>query len=173
MSNELAKIPSYLQKYVKPVEQSTDFGELDPADFGLDILKIVQAQSKEAMPGPGQLEQGTMFLSKTGTVIQPGTKFVPLLKTLRYIYWKGRPGDGELVFMTDDRDDPRIKAIDGLAFRKENGETKAPLVTTYMNFYCWITDSQLPDIPVLISFKRTGFPDGRKVLRDLRVATNA
>jgi mono/diheme cytochrome c family protein len=71
-----------------------------------------------------------MFLSRDAIIIPAGTPFIPLCRAVRYILWEGKPGEGKLVFMTDDRNDDRIQAIHGLEFRKDpkTGKNEAPLV---------------------------------------------
>ena len=111
-----------------------------------------------------------MFLSRECSVIPAGTPFIPLYRNVRYIKWIGKPGEGRIDYMTQDKNDSRIKAEQGLTFRKDNnsGETIAPSVTTYINFYVMIRGTEFPAI---LSFKRTGIPDGKRLTQDILLAT--
>lgn len=165
-SAQLAAVPAYLQKYVQSTEAlKAQVGQLDASDLGINILKIVQSNSKEAkragwdLTGTApQLPLKTMFLSREAKVIPAGTAFVPLLRTVKYIKWIGRPGEGQMAFQTEDPNDPRIG--DGLQFKKDpqTGMNKAPEVTKYVNFYVMLQGFEQP---VLLSFKRTSTPEGR------------
>ncbi len=176
MSNELvhiAGLPAHLTQFAGEKQKyRNDFGELTQQDFGIAFIKLVHGQSKEAMPGWGPngneapLAVGTMFLSRDHMILPIDTPFVPLCRSTTYIKWDGKPGSGKMAFSTTRKDDPRIKAIDGLAFLKDprTGATNAPLVTTYVNFYCLVKGS---DEPVLLSFYRTSTPIGRGLTQDL------
>lgn len=180
MSNlaTVSAVPAYLQKYIKPGQRYTDlFGKLSPSDFGLNFIKFVYGNTPQATKGWGPTGQepayplGAMFLSRDGTLVPDGTKFAILYRDLAYIKWIGKPGDGHMEFMTKDERDPRILAIDGLAFKKDKntGQSTPPEVITYVNFYVMIKGSELPAI---LSFKRTGIPEGRRLTQDMLVATN-
>lgn len=163
---QLAAVPEHLRKYIQTPEQlKSQVGHLDASDLGINILKIVQSNSKEAkragwdLTGTAPaLAQKTMFLSREAMVLPPGTAFIPLLRTVKYIKWIGRPGEGQMAFQTDDQNDSRIG--DGLQFKKDpqTGMNKAPEVTKYINFYVMV---QGFNQPVLLSFKRTSTPEGR------------
>lgn len=178
MSNELApQVPEYLKKYQQPTANHEDFGEIDSSDLGINMLKIGQDNSRECKKaGWGvtgqepQIPQKSIFLSKDGKIIAPGTGFIPLIRTVKYIHWIGKPGDGRIDFMCDDKNDERIVKIDGLAFKKDpnSGETIAPPVVKYINFYVMLQGYELP---VLLSFKRTSIPDGKWLTQSTMMAT--
>jgi len=177
--NDLVQVPKYLlDKYGQSQPNRKQFGQLEAQDFGLNFLKIVHGSSKQAAHGWGPTSQepalavGTMFLSRDGTIIPSNTPFIPLYRNVRYIYWEGTPGNGRIIFMTSDKHDSRIKEIRGLEFikNKATGEIQSPLVTTYINFYIMVKGSELPCI---LSFKRTGIPDGRRFTQDLIFATDS
>jgi hypothetical protein len=178
MSNELApQVPEYLKKYQQPTANHEDFGEIDSSDLGINMLKICQSNSREGKKaGWGitgqepQIPQKSIFLSKDGKIIPPGTGFIPLIRTVKYIHWIGKPGDGRIDFMCDDKNDKRITDIDGLAFKKDpnSGDTIAPPVVKYINFYVMLQGYELP---VLLSFKRTSIPDGKWLTQSTMMAT--
>lgn len=184
MSNEIvpqpqSNLPAYMQKHMITDPNQDEFGLMEPSDIGLNMIKVAQSNSREAkQAGWGftgqepQIPVGTMFLSKEGKIIQPGTYFVPLIRTVKYIHWIGPKGQGRIDFMCDRPDDPRIVKIDGLAFKEDphDGARKAPIVTKYINFYVLIPGQELP---VLMSFKRTSIPDGRWLTNSTRMATIA
>lgn len=161
------ELPAHLQKYVYNQPNTKQAGKLDSSDIGINMLKVVQSNSiQHKRAGWGItgtepiLPQATMFLSRDAKIITPDTPFIPLLRSVKYIKWKGKqPGEG-MDFMTDDENDPRIKAINGLAFIKDpqTGDNIAPPVTKYVSFYIMIAGC---DLPVLMSFKRTSMPEGR------------
>jgi hypothetical protein len=131
---------------------------MSPSDVGLNILKVVQRMSAQAKTMP----LGSYFLSVSGEVIAPDTIFAVLFRKTTYIKWIGKPGEGKIDFRTDNPNDPRILADDGLTFRKSaEGKTLPPSVTQYMNFYVVLATH--PKEPMLLSFKRTFLPVGRKL----------
>jgi len=175
--------PAFLAPYATPdikkdPRNIEDMGELEPADFGLSFIKLCHGSSREAKPGwdasknAPPMPIGTIFLSRDHKIIPVDAKFVPLLRSTRFILWEGKPGDGRMVFMTHDRNDPRIKEIDGLAFTKDpnTGKTNPPLVTRYISYYVMC---QYSTEPVVISFYRTSEPIGRKFGQDLWRATDS
>lgn len=174
-------MPEFLAKYITPNVQEDsrnldDMGPLDPSDFGIGFVKLVTSSSRENTPGWGPvgnenpLPVSTIFTSREHKVIPVGSKFVPLLRSVRYIRWIGRPGDGRMEFQTHDPRDPRIAKIDGLAFRNDpnSGRTLPPLVTKYINFYVM---TQVSDEPLVLSFYRTSEPVGKRFTQDLWRAT--
>ena len=72
--------------------------------------------------------------------------------------------------MTKNKNDQRIRDIHGLEFRTDpnSGERLSPIVTTYINFYVMLAGHA--DMPILLSFKRTGIPDARRLTQDLMMA---
>jgi hypothetical protein len=176
MSNSIIpSLPAHLQKYVtESASHQNEMGVLKPSDFGINIIKVCQSQSREARPGSAgepALPLGTMFLSRDRKVIPIGTPVIPLLRTVRYIKWNGRPGEGKMEFSTDNPNDARIKACDGLAWKQDQrtGKTLKPLVTEYCNFY--VLCRECPDEPLLLSFSRTSASLGRKLTQDIIKAT--
>lgn len=179
--NEIQKtteIPSYiLATYDETGGNRNDLGQLRPADFGISFCKLVMEKMRETKVGWGPtgkeapLPLNTMFLSRDHHIILPGTRFIPLMRRVSYIKWIGKPGEGRMEFQTDDANDPRILACDGLAFRKNErtGVTDAPIVTEYTNFYIWL--QTFPDEPVLLSYHRTSVKNGRKLTQDVTRAT--
>lgn len=174
-TNALANnVPAHLAHlYNEQTGYRDQFGSLDPADIGVNFLKICHGQSREARPAGSlpAIPVGTMFLSRDRTVVPPGSAFIPLLRSVRYIKWRGRPGDGAMEFTTTDKNDPRIVACRGLEWIKDertNTQLK-PLVTTYVNF--WIALQTCPEEPVMISFSRTSLPLGRKLTQNLMRST--
>lgn len=169
MDNALAhNLPAHLTKYMSE-EQHDDLGALTPADFGIGFIKIGHGQSREAKPGPNgeaAVPPGVMFISRDRTLVPEGTPFIPLCRSVTYIKWEGRPGDGHMEFSTRDPEDKRIKAIKGLDFTKDprTGKNLAPLVTTYVNFYVMLKGCEEP---LLLSFHRTSIPIGRKLTQEL------
>lgn len=174
-------VPTYLQQYYKDNADYRDMaGDIQPADVGMCFIKMVQGLSREAKPGWGPtkeeaaLPQGTMFLSRDHQIVKPGTEFVPLLRTTRFIKWIGRPGDGHMEGMADRRDDPRIRAENGLEFRRGKNEqgqdiTLAPIWTEYLNIFIFL--AQYPEEPVVLSFLRSSAALGRQFTQNLLRAT--
>ena len=181
MSTELqqqaASLPEHIRQYLSPTPIMDQMGHVDQSDIGINMIKLAQDTSKETKKvgwGPtGQepmVPKGSMFLKNDGKILSPGTLFVPLLRTVKYIKWIGKPGQGQMEFMCDTDTDPRIG--DGLQFKKDRntGEVAAPEVTKYVNFYVLL---QGQDMPVLISFKRTSSPTGKALTQALVNCTQA
>lgn len=186
MSNDLAVInslPEHIRALVKPEDAAgqrghyrEQFGHLEPRDLGLNFIKLAYDNSKTttgtwATPEGRRPPSGSMFLSRDGKVIPPGTPFVPLLRNTRYILWEGKPGQGRMVFSTQNPKDPQILAIRGLEWSKDpnTGNPIAPKVTTYVSFFVMVMGH---DQPVVLSFKRTGMNEGRLMTQVLMEATN-
>jgi len=170
-------VPDYIKALVTTGQHKSDFGTIDNSDIGVGFLKLVSVQSKEFKPNWGgrneqPLPLNTMFLSRDHKIIPPGTPFIPLIRKVTYIYWEGRPGNGRMIFSTDDANDPRIVKIKGLEFRKDErtGKQSPPLVTRYTNYY--IITPFNPDEPVVMSFYRTSLTIGRRFTQDLIRATH-
>lgn len=180
MSN--AMIPASLQglpaaalaHYSPQGDFKSQFGSISRQDIGINMLKVVQGTSPQARPGWGPTKQepalalNTMFLSRDTSVVPVNSRFVPLLRHVTFIKWEGRDTSNKRIeFSTNDRNDRRIAACDGLSFKKDErtGKLIAPLVTEYINYYVML--SGVPDEPVLISFKRTSVGVGRKLTQDL------
>ena len=176
MSNQLSvlnNLPEHLKSYTSE-QHRQDFGSLKPSDYGINMMKMCQGQSKEARPGHNgepALPLGSMFLAQNRQVIQPGTLFIPLLRTNRYIKWNGRPGEGRMEFSTDNANDPRIVACNGLAWIQDErtGKNLKPLVTEYVNFYVMLQGQY--EEPVLLSFSRTGMKNARSLTQNTARAT--
>lgn len=166
-------LPEHLKGYVSDSAKS-DLGRLKPSDIGVSFLKCCQTQSREARPNPSTgepgIQFGAMFDSRSRKIIPVGTLIIPLLRTVRYIKWIGRPGEGRMEFTTDNENDPRIKACNGLQFTTDPRTQKQlpPLVTEYTNFY--VACREIAE-PVLLSFARTSVPIGRRWTQDLIKAT--
>lgn len=158
-----------------------DFGQLRPQDFGFSFVKFVYQGSRSGTNQWGTLQApnaqqpqmpgfGTMYLSRNGFVIPPGTPFVPLLRRPRYIRWRDqKPGAG-MLYMTHDPEDARVIKERGLEWRPDPTDPTGkkqlpPLVTAYINFYCFVPVA--PDAPVILSFHKTGYVDGKKFTQDL------
>lgn len=174
MSNDLAitgesalAIPQHLAKYASQTA-GDDFGKLTQADFGIGMLKICQGTSREIAPGPSgepAIPMGTVFNKRDRKILPIGTLWIPLCRSVKYIRWDGKPGEGRMLFQTNDEHDPRIKECRGLEFRKDrDGKTISPLVTTYTNFYVYVQGFAEP---VLLSFCRAAAPIGRRLTQDL------
>ena len=180
-------LPAHLAAIVKPNAYLEQFGDIQPSDLRLNFVKIAYGDSPQCMKvgwGPtGQepkLPPMTMFLSRSGQVVPVDMSFIPVLRSVRYICWSGRPGSGQLVFSTADKNDERIihfmknptdgKWLSGLEFLKDprTQKTLAPAVTTYINIYVFLP---ICEWPVLLSFKRTSTPAGHQFSSDLLMAT--
>jgi hypothetical protein len=168
--------PAYLRDLYVPRGYATDAGPLTPGDIGTNFVKIVQRMSKEAIAGWGPdrnepaIPLGTMFLSRDRKVIPIDTPVFPLLRTIKFLRWEGRPGEGKLIGTADRRDDERILREDGLQFRRDaNGKTLPPLWTEYINIY--VACRECKGEPIVISFYRTSRPVGRKWVQLLLRAT--
>jgi hypothetical protein len=185
MSNDLALInslPEHIRALVKPVDAQgnrqtyrEEFGHLDQQDFGLNFLKMCYQSSRPLTgvwptPDGKQPPLGTMFLSRSGQIIPVGTAFIPLRRATRYILWEGKPGDGRMVFSTQDPKDPQITSINGLTWKKDanTGKPIPPSVTEYVSFYIMLPQY---DYPVILSFKRKGMAEGRQLTQMLMEAT--
>jgi hypothetical protein len=179
MSNALAmnNMPAYLQKYKSETPDVAQFGHLERADFSLNIIKCVTPTSPQMRAGWGPTKKepalplGTLFLSRSGVVLPPGTPFIPLCRAIRYILWQEDGSRlGKMIFATENANDERITSIKGLEFTVDpvTKKNKAPLVTTYINFYVMLKGV---DAPVIFPFKRTSTPDGRRLTQDIVMAT--
>jgi hypothetical protein len=171
-------VPAYLERYIKAEKDyMEDFGDVEASDWGLNFLKIIQSGERHSKPGWGPTQQeaalpiGQYILDKLNALVPFGTPFVPLLRSVTYIKFKGKkPGEG-IEFITKDKNDPRIKACNGLDF-KENpttGEKLAPEVTKYVNFYV-ITPYNLNE-PAVLSFHRTATKVGAQLTKQIAQAT--
>jgi hypothetical protein len=170
------QMPAYLQQLVREDGAYwSDMGDLEPSDFGLNFLKIVQGTSKHAKPGWGPtgqetpLPQGVYFLDKSGVVIPEGTDFIPLLRSVTYIKFKSKNTRDGMDFLTKDRNDRRIRACRGLEWTEKDGERIPPLVTKFVNFYV-ATVYNLNE-PAILSFHKTSTKLGQQLTRDIATAT--
>ena len=159
--------PKYLQDLYIPRGYAQDAGPLTPGDIGTNFVKLVQGMSKQALPGwgPDRNEQplplGTMFLTRDTKIIPPETLVFPLLRTVKFLRWEGKPGEGKLIGTADRRDDERILRENGLQFRRDqDGKTVPPLWTEYINIY--VASQVCKGEPIVLSFYRTSRPVGRK-----------
>jgi hypothetical protein len=174
----IGEAPAYIQALYDPeVSHMKDFGHLEPADFGLSFLKIVQGTEKHGRPGWGPtgveqaMIQGTYIIDKTHQVLPVGTEFIPLLRSVSYMKGRTENLDDGIEFITSNKDDPRIVACNGLEWR-EDPRTKAripPLVTAMVKFYV-VTRFNMEE-PAVLSFQRTGTPVGRQLTKDISNAT--
>lgn len=173
-----AQLPQHILAEYSQHGNNEAMGELLPSDLGIPFVKMVHGTSKEAKPNWGgnneqPMVQGTMFLSDTHQIVPVGTPFIVLCRRVSYIKWIGRPNDGKMEFTTLDPNDRRIKACDGLAFRKDPNNpaiTLPPLVTTYYNFYVLTPLNMMT--PYVLSFYRTSMPRGRELVRAIFTGTN-
>lgn len=178
VQQEQAQLPAHILAEYSNTPNNEAMGDLLPSDLGIPFIKLVHGQSKEAKPNWGgnneqPMVQGTMFLSDTHQVVPVGTPFIVLCRRVSYIKWIGRPGDGKMEFTTTDPNDRRIRACDGLTFRKDPQNpaiTLPPLVTTYYNFY--VMTPLNPNTPYVLSFYRTSMPRGRELVRAIFQGTN-
>ena len=179
-------LPAHIAAMAKKDAYADQFGAISGRDIKLNIIQIVYGDDRRTKPGWGvagnepALPVKTMVLSQSGQIIPPGTPFVPVFRSVRYIAWTGRPGDGQMLFSTINKDDERIKHflkdpatgrwISGLAFLKDprTGETMAPAVTEYINFFIMLP---ICEWPCLLSLKRSSTPSGHKLTSDILMAT--
>ena len=89
-------LPDYIRRLASTEKKYADqLGQIDQSDLALNMVKIVHGQSPQARSnwGPNNDRQplpiGTMFLSRDGFVVQPGTPFVILHRDATYIHWEG------------------------------------------------------------------------------------
>jgi hypothetical protein len=170
MSNivQVSNLPAHLAGLLKQ-EPGDDFGKLKPSDFGIGFVKICGPTSRErraSETGEPAIPEGAYFCSRDRSIIPIGTPFVPLCRQVTYIKWEGKPGEGRMAFSTSDPNDKRIRDCNGLTFIKNprTNDVEPPLVTEYVNYYCLVGDYTEP---LMLSFKRTSYPIGRKLTRDL------
>lgn len=170
--------PAYLMKYAaRSGNFMDDFGLIEPSDWGLNFLKIVQATEIHGKPGWGPngnepaMPQGTYVLNRTHRVVPPDSIFVPVLRSVTFIRFKGKKTSDGILYMTKDPNDPRIVKENGLAFREDpnTGQREAPLVTKFVNFY--IMTEYNWDEPAIISFHRTSTKRGSELTKAIAQAT--
>jgi hypothetical protein len=176
-NRQLADVPQEFLTLARPGGYRSDFGLIEPSDWGMNFVKIVNATSRQAKPGwgPNQNEQpmpqGTYILSQNSKPIPNETEFVPLLRTVTFIKFRGnKPSDG-IEFITKDKNDPRILQCHGLDFRKDpnTGNPLPPLVTKFVNFY--VITQYNPEEPAILSFFRASTKLGSALTKQIVQAT--
>lgn len=146
---------------------SYGFEEAEAKDIIIPRIKVINALSPERIDGKN--EEGDLINSLTGESVK-GMKFIPVKQYYSNIYWN------------PDRDaEPRMfcRSFDGRIGQDENGtcicsqcrknqfdNTKTgkdaqPLCTSYLNFLGYLEDCPMP---VVLSFARTNYNEGRKML---------
>lgn len=190
MSNELAKqdqqnqalaargeLPEYILRLRNAEGYREDAGELDAADVGVNTLRLIHGTSAESKPnwdgnGAAPLPQGTMILSKSHTIVPPGTTIVPLLRNTVYIHFKGKGKDRRVLHVAHSATDPKILECNGLAWgTDEKGESIPPIYTKIVSF--WVITKFNMDEPAVMSFQKTALKQARTWTQDLvRVTLN-
>jgi hypothetical protein len=161
-------MPEYLNKAADPQNEEA-YGQIYRGDLGVSRLSLGQTMSPQVKEGT--VKKGEMFLSETGIIVPPNTPFMILRRERIYYKFKNRnPLSGKGVeFVTKDPMDPRIVKIRGLDFQddpNEPGKKVAPTVTEFLNHYILLPKTFSTE-PVLLSFKRTSLPAGRKLFKKL------
>lgn len=143
------------------------FEETDSKDIVIPRIKVINALSPERVDGVAN--EGDILNSLTQENVK-GKKFIPIKQYYSKIYWN------------PDRDsDPRMfcRSFDGKSGQCEEGvricaqcrldqfdNTKTgkeaqPKCTSYLNFLGFFEDNPMP---VVLSFARTNYAEGRKML---------
>jgi hypothetical protein len=157
-----AAVPSTLgsSKLGRGHEEPSEMDELE-----MPRAKLVQFTSGEAQAEDAADRKAAGILINSITKEELGMIFIPIFKFTNFTRWNPRKKDdpnydpafepGELIFQTDNREDPRV--VEASKFGP-NGE--APAVTKYMNYLCYFIGSQYP---LLLSFSKTSFKAGKKL----------
>lgn len=143
------------------------FEETDSKDIVIPRIKVINALSPERIDGKN--EEGDLINSLTGEDVK-GKRFIPVKQYYSNIHWN------------PDRDaEPRMfcRSFDGRVGQNDDGvcvcsqcrknqfdNTKTgkdaqPQCTSYLNFLGFFEDSPMP---VVLSFARTNYNEGRKML---------
>lgn len=152
------------------------FEEMDAADLIIPRLKVIQALSPERIDGIAQ--EGDILNSLTQEKLN-GKRFIPIKQYYSNIYWNAdRNAEQRMICFAPDG---RIGEGDfgTLACKtckrnqwdnSKSGKEAQPKCTAYINFLGFVEDDPMP---VIISFARTNYNEGRKMLsiaRSLRAS---
>lgn len=177
-NNELVKT-STEQQAMQAYDPNVAYGfeDVKPEDVIIPRLKVINAMSPERQEG--KAEEGSIINSLTMEPIAPTAKFVPIKMYYSCIRWN-----------PDRQADPRIfcRSFDGKIGENEDGtlacstcgrnkfdnsksgKAAQPECTNYINFMGFLDDNPMP---VVLSFSRTNYNEGKKLLsiaRSMRAA---
>ena len=145
----------------KPARGFEDGVEQD--DLIIPRAKLLQAMSPEIVDGVEGLRPGMIINSLTGEVLPE--EFIPVFKFKDFIRFNPRSKDdpnfdsafepGGVIWKTSDPTDPRVEET------KFGPNGEKPLATTFLNFFSHSPGSEMP---VIISFAKTGYKAGKQLL---------
>ena len=140
-------------------------------DFIIPRAKLLQALSPEVVEHPDKFKPGMIINSLTLEVL-PET-FIPVFKFTNWIRFNPRNakdqnydpayGPGDIIWRSKDPLDPRV-----IAESKFGEDGSNPLATKFLNFFAMFPGV---DMPVIISFSKTSFKAGKRLLTLAQFAT--
>ena len=143
------------------------FEETDSKDIVIPRIKVINALSPERLDGIAQ--EGDILNSLTQESVS-GKKFIPVKQYYSNIYWNpDRDGDPRIMCRSADG---RVGVTESGTCMCSNcrknqfdnsktGRDAQPVCTSYLNFLGFFEDSPMP---VILSFARTNYNEGRKML---------
>lgn len=154
-----------------PTEYNPDvaygFEETDSKDIVIPRIKVINALSPERVDG--EAAEGDVLNSLTKEDVK-GKRFIPVKQYYSNIYWNPeRDADPRMFCRSFDGkigqcdDGLRTCAQCGLNHfdNTKTGKAAQPKCTSYLNFIGFFEDSPMP---VVLSFARTNYNEGRKML---------
>ncbi len=143
------------------------FEETDSKDIVIPRIKVINALSPERLDG--EAAEGDVLNSLTKEDVK-GKRFIPVKQYYSNIYWNpDRDADPRMFCRSFDGkigqcdDGLRTCAQCGLNHfdNTKSGKAAQPKCTSYLNFIGFFEDSPMP---VVLSFARTNYNEGRKML---------
>lgn len=140
-------------------------------DFIIPRAKLLQALSPEVVAEPDKFKPGMVINSLTLEVLPE--VFIPIFKFTNWIRFNPRNtkdqnydpayGPGDIMWRSKDPLDPRV-----ITESKFGEDGSNPLATKFLNFF-----SMFPgvDMPVIVSFSKTSFKAGKRLLSLAQFAT--
>ena len=143
------------------------FEESRPEDVLIPRLKVINALSPERQDGTA--EEGAVINSLTGESVV-GKRFIPIKQYYSNIEWNPDRSAEERIFCRsfDGRIGEGVHGTLACAQCRRNqfdnskkGKEAQPLCTSYINFLGFMEGNPMP---VVLSFARTNFNEGKKLL---------
>ena len=148
-----------------PVDVRKGFEEpSQQEDFIIPRAKLLQALSPEVLADPVKYKPGMIINSLTLDIL-PDT-FIPIFKFTNWIRFNPRNtqdknydpayGLGDIIWRSKDPLDPKV--IEEAKFGDDGSN---PLATKFLNFFSYFPGV---DMPVIVSFSKTSFKAGKRLL---------
>lgn len=161
-----AAAPAVIKPFVNRFQ-----GAIDPDDIIMPIGLLIQGNPTEREKYPNALP-GTFINNITHAVLPD--KFIPLITKKEWVYFNPQDdtdpnfpfdkafGPKKMIWKSDNPNDPKVIEYSKWRGTKEN--PIKPLATAMIKFICYFPGF---DLPVMISFKSTGYRSGKNLLTSI------